>query len=186
MHLTEDVGHLTAGGIFLSSNDGFLSSKILSPLLSCMDNIFLFSFLSPNLSHERTSSLPLLKSPTVWCLNNPLVCSTGLQNDFDIFCTIGYLRFIVRFRSAHFIFSFFLFSSVPLRFSFVFHVQEVEYILYFVTGWVYASRHTILLGIGTAMSIWCQSKYYSLFSDIMSYGHNAAHNEACLYVYLMQ
>ncbi len=76
------------------------------------------------------------------------------------------------------------FSCLSLWFSFFSRVKEVD-ILYFVTGWAYASRHTILLRIGTATSISCQSKYYSLFADIMSNGHNAAHNEACLYVLLV-
>lgn len=75
----------------------------------------------------------------------------------------------------------FLFLSVPLV---IFCVPEVD-IQHIVAGWAYASRHTILLGIGVAMSIWCQSKYYSLFADIMSNGHNAAHNEACFYVNLV-
>lgn len=36
------------------------------------------------------------------------------------------------------------------------------------------------------MSIWCQSKYYSLFTNIMSNRIKVAHNEGCLYVYLVQ
>lgn len=38
-------------------------------------------------------------------------------------------------------------------------------------GRAYAWRHTIPLGIGTAMLVCCQSKYYSLFTNIMSNSH---------------
>lgn len=63
--------------------------------------------------------------------------------------------------------------------------EEVD-TLYFVTGWASASKHTILLEIGTASSIWCQSKYYSLFTDILNNGYYAVHNEICLYVCLVE
>lgn len=67
----------------------------------------------------------------------------------------------------------------------MFYVQEVD-TLCFVTGRSHASRHTILLGVGTAASISCQSKYYSLFTDIKSNRLHAAHNEACFYICLVQ
>ena len=128
------------------------------------------------------------KVSTVQCLNDALVWSMRLQYGFDVPFTIGYFRlwcsswniaFYIHFRPPP---TSFLFLSVPV--ILIPYVQEVD-TLYFVTGWAYASRHTILLGIGTATSIWCQSKYYSLFANIMSNGHNAAHNEACLYIYLV-
>ncbi len=152
----------------------------------------LFSFMSPNLSHERLLSLPLLTFllSNIWMIHwsDPwgysmtLISFVQYNRIFPLYSDVSldilHLKFTLPFLLLV------CFSCLSLCFSFLSYVLEVD-ILYFVAGWAYASRHTILLGIGTATSIWCQSKYYSLFTDIMSNGHSAAHDEAYLYVYLV-
>lgn len=62
----------------------------------------------------------------------------------------------------------FLFFSLSCCYFLLSSVQETD-MLY--VGRAYASRHTILLGIGTVVLVCCQSKYCSLFTNIMSNGH---------------
>lgn len=62
----------------------------------------------------------------------------------------------------------FLFFSLSCCYFLLASVQETD-VLY--VGRAHAWRHTILLGIGSAMLVCCQSKYYSLFTNIMSNSH---------------
>lgn len=185
-------GHLTPSHIFLSSKDSaFFALRFPLFYYNVWRNVLSW-FTSPNLSHKRLLSLPLLKF-----LRLMSKWSTGLIHGvieelwyplYRLIYIYIYMILCICILQLLFILPFLLlvfFSCLSLCFSFFSHIHEVD-ILYFVTGWAYASRHTILLGIGTATSIWCQSKYYSLFTDIMSSGHNVAHNEACLYIYMVQ
>lgn len=152
---------------FLSSKSSAFFAQWFSLLYYYVWITSVFWFISPNLSHERPLSLPLLKflSSNVWMIHwsDPWGYSMTLINRIfplysDVFLDILHLILILLF--FHLVF----FSCLSFGLSFISCVQRVD-ILYFVNGWAYASRHTILLGIGTVTSIWCQSKYYSLFTN---------------------